>query len=340
MEVLGALGAAFYPSRATARSAAVPAPASLPQLTISAAAGTSLYLLSPYQHGSVVACHDCEVIVGAVAGALIVANCERVRLTVSCRKLIVHNCVDCEFYIASASPSIVSGDSRHLSFAPHNTSYRSLADHMRLAGLRGLCRADRRGEVASLENHWGTIFDLNSVSDNSNSRSNSSSSSSNSSSYGQSHADAADPSHRPPAPPQSTAHLLAPDKFAWVSVPAPSEQLHSSYSCVALPESFLQAWEAKMAKYSQLQAQMQVMLGSLRAKAVDSSSGSGESGGDSDAPGSPKPAAAASQTGADATEEALGAAISAKFLDWVAASGGGKQLLDLVRIDAVNQMKK
>jgi hypothetical protein len=95
-----------------------------------------------------------------------------------------------------------------------------------------------------------------------------------------------------------------------------------------------------MAKYSQLQAQMQVMLGSLRAKAVDSSSGSGESGGGSDAPGSPKPAAAAPQTGADATEEALGAAISANFLDWVAASGGGKQLLDLVRIDAVNQMKK
>jgi hypothetical protein len=101
----------------------------LPHLTLKACMGTSLYLLAPYQHGTVMACADCEVVIGAVAGALVVSNCERVSITVACRKLVVHNCVDCEFHLACTVPSVISGDSKHLSFGPHNTAYRHMAPH-------------------------------------------------------------------------------------------------------------------------------------------------------------------------------------------------------------------
>ena len=40
--------------------------------------------------------------------------------------------------------------------------------------------------------------------------------------------------------------------------------------------------------------------------------------------------------GGDGVKESLSKAISGKFLDWVASSGNGKALLDLVRIDAAS----
>ena len=144
------------------------APALLPHLTLKACTGTSLYLLAPYQHGTVIACADCEVIIGAVAGALIISNCERVSVTVACRKLVVHNCVDCVFHVACTVPSVISGDSKHLCFGPHNTAYKHMAPHLRLANLEGLLTLDgssSRGEEADQENSWSVLYDINSALD-------------------------------------------------------------------------------------------------------------------------------------------------------------------------------
>jgi hypothetical protein len=55
-------------------------------------------------------------VIGAVAGVVVVSGCERLRLSVACRKLVAHNCLECEFSVATLSPSIISGDTRSLVF--------------------------------------------------------------------------------------------------------------------------------------------------------------------------------------------------------------------------------
>ena len=77
---------------------------------------TNLYLLSPYTFASVSSCSDSEVVLGAVAGVVVMSGCERVQLTVACRKLILWNCKDCDLKVATLTPTIVSGDCRGLTF--------------------------------------------------------------------------------------------------------------------------------------------------------------------------------------------------------------------------------
>jgi hypothetical protein len=86
----------------------------LPQLFVSYCSKASLYLVSPYYSACITGCVDSNIVVGAVYGAVIVNGCERIRLTVACRKLIVINCVDCEINLATLSTTLVLGDSRNL----------------------------------------------------------------------------------------------------------------------------------------------------------------------------------------------------------------------------------
>jgi Tubulin binding cofactor C len=86
----------------------------LPGLSISNSDHATLYMLGPYGSASITGCSDCEIIIGAVAGAIVVTGCERVRVSAMCRKLTVHNSLECEFNVATLTPSIISGDCRSL----------------------------------------------------------------------------------------------------------------------------------------------------------------------------------------------------------------------------------
>jgi hypothetical protein len=88
----------------------------LPQLFLSECKRAQLYLVSPYYSASLSGCEDCDIVIGAVFGAVIVNGCERMKITVACRKLIVLNCLECEFHVATLGTTIIGGDSRGLSF--------------------------------------------------------------------------------------------------------------------------------------------------------------------------------------------------------------------------------
>ncbi len=88
----------------------------LPQMFLSECKGALLYLVSPYYSASLTNCEDCEIVIGAVFGAVIVNGCERLKITCACRKLIVLNCLECEFNVATLSTTIIGGDSRGLTF--------------------------------------------------------------------------------------------------------------------------------------------------------------------------------------------------------------------------------
>jgi hypothetical protein len=87
---------------------------SLPQLFVSYCNKANLYMISPYYSASVTGCIDTTIFIGAVYGAVIVNGCERLKITCACRKLIIMNCLDCEFNVATLSTTIVLGDSRNL----------------------------------------------------------------------------------------------------------------------------------------------------------------------------------------------------------------------------------
>ncbi len=68
---------------------------------------------------SVSVCLPHKIIVGAVAGHVLLSRCENVRLTVAGRKLVVDGCRDCVLHLAALSPSVVFGDSRGLVFGEY-----------------------------------------------------------------------------------------------------------------------------------------------------------------------------------------------------------------------------
>lgn len=88
----------------------------LPSLSVGNCVKSTIYLISPYASGNISSCRDCDIIVGPVSGVLVLIGCEKVRLSVACRKLVLFNCVECDIHVANLSPTVIFGDSRSLSF--------------------------------------------------------------------------------------------------------------------------------------------------------------------------------------------------------------------------------
>ena len=86
----------------------------LPPLYLNFCTEARLYLISPYHSASIRNCADCDIVIGAVHGAVIVSHCESVRITVACRKLLIMDCTNCAFNIATLSTTVVSGDTRNV----------------------------------------------------------------------------------------------------------------------------------------------------------------------------------------------------------------------------------
>jgi hypothetical protein len=84
----------------------------LPPLYLNLCTKAKLYLISPYHSASITGCSDCEIVIGAVFGAVIVSGCERVKITCACRKLLVLSSVDCSINVATLTTTIIAGDCR------------------------------------------------------------------------------------------------------------------------------------------------------------------------------------------------------------------------------------
>lgn len=147
----------------------------LPQLFVSYCSKSRLYMLSPYYSACITGCLDSDIVISSVFGAVIVNGCERLKLTVCCRKLIVINCLECEFNLATMSSTIVLGDSRNLIFGPYNTCFRSLRQHLKLTELTGLLNDNKNNRPSHMmddddnstasksfgSNLWSSVCDVN-----------------------------------------------------------------------------------------------------------------------------------------------------------------------------------
>jgi hypothetical protein len=190
----------------------------LPPLYIQGCFGTCLYYLGPYSNVSITNCNDCHVVLGAVSGVVRMVGCERIRLTVVTRKVLIVSCLDCVLNLSCLLPTILAGENKGIIVGPYNSNYRLLKSHILTAGLRDLLRdvgADSAmGEFS--RNQWSIIHDVASLLE-------SPLALNSPTGYA---IDAAESHNRPPPPmpAESVVRLMKLEEFLFASVPIQSEQ--------------------------------------------------------------------------------------------------------------------
>lgn len=276
---------------------------------------SNLYMLSPYTFASVSSCTDCEIVLGAVAGVVAVSGCERIQLTVACRKLILWNCRDCDIKVGTLTPTIVSGDCRGLSFGPFNTAYRHLRAHLRLAYLDALIGASK-SKLANVDtNCWNEIFDINTCADSDpptpRERSNSDDGSRGnenwlrhcSSLQFQAPAVASGLSCLP-SPPDSVLSLLNAEKFSFLPISYAPEYQPQEMCPMMIPEPYVEAYMRQKQASASIRQDIQSTLDRIKKeKNID-------------------------------CQETFDKMLSNQFLEWLVKTGKAPGMMDLIRLDA------
>ena len=110
----------------------------LHDLSITCCSDVHIYLLQPFEHATISGCHNCTIIIGAVAGLLHVANCDRVDITCATRRIIVRDSHEVRNFCFTPSPPLMVGDVRSCQFGPYNTYYEGLREDLLSTGLAAL----------------------------------------------------------------------------------------------------------------------------------------------------------------------------------------------------------
>lgn len=128
----------------------------LPSVRIDSCSETYIYIVAPMAYATVLGCHSCTIVLGAVAGGVSVEHCEEVKVVSACSRLRISNSVDCDLHTYTPTHPIISGDCRGLRLAPHNAHYPRLLSHMSLAGVRILPDSDKpRDGTGGTDGYWG-----------------------------------------------------------------------------------------------------------------------------------------------------------------------------------------
>jgi TBCC domain-containing protein 1 len=94
-----------------------------------------IYLLAPMKSVHVERCSHCLLVLGAVEVTVTISNCTSLVLVAACRRLHVSSCSLCDLHLLTATRPVVSPPSRQLTFAPYNTHYPQLEEHLKCCGL-------------------------------------------------------------------------------------------------------------------------------------------------------------------------------------------------------------
>jgi len=291
----------------------------LPQLVLNACIKSSLYLLSPYNSASISGCCDCEIIIGAVAGAVVISGCERVRITVACRKLIVTNCFDCQFNTATLTPTVIAGESRQLIFGPFNASFRDHDKYLQMADLTILRMNEEIESSGPSMNFWSQLCDVNICLENT-------ITAGSPSGYALDAAEAS--SVILPYPHASTAIVLPTERLQFVTVPCASMHQPPQKCAIPLPEPYQIEFLSLNSRFQELHDRITFPQ---QIPATSSSLGGGAGGG------------AGGDIHADRIEPpsamSISSAVSKKFLEWLVASGRVQHVVDLISLDVDSTLK-
>jgi hypothetical protein len=317
----------------------------LPQLFINYCTRAKLYMISPYYSATITGCIDSDLVIGAVFGAVIVNGCERVRISCVCRKLVIINCLECDFSLATLTPTIIIGDCRNLSIGPYNTNYRNLRQHLRLADLSGLLASNLsavssvNGVDTTAASHWTALCDVNACLDVSNTNSTAMERTNNGSVF------------ELPVPLSATAVMQVPEKFRVVVVPVKSEHIPlevtndraimSSGSvlmlyrvCFAKPNPLVIPREYRQQLVAQRQAVEETKLALLNLLRSTQQDGDADS---SSVKSSGAMSAGNNETAGkgELDSKLLSSSLLVKkFMEWMVATDNIQEVLDLIKIDS------
>jgi TBCC domain-containing protein 1 len=110
----------------------------LHDLTINACSDSHIYLLQSFEHVTISECTNCTIVIGAVAGLMHVLDCERTKITVAARRIVVNNCSDVLHYSFTPNKPLLVGDNRSCQFAPYNTYYEGLREDLLATALAAI----------------------------------------------------------------------------------------------------------------------------------------------------------------------------------------------------------
>lgn len=285
----------------------------LPQLFLNYCSDSHFYLISPYYSASLTGVSNCEIVIGAVYGTVILSGCERIKLSVSCRKLILQNCVDCQCNIATLSPTVILGDCRNLTIGPMNTTYRNIRQHLRMTELRALTNDSETNHT----NCWSKLVDANACLDGSSNSLFTSSAGSGSLSPSKSFLKKlVGGESQLPIPSQATATLLAPEDFRPIAIPIKTEYLAFEHSAISIPQEYADSLTRQRESLELMQEKIDSLLKEPHFGAGDSSADATNSDRD-DLP----------------TKLLASSTVSKKFMEWLIATDRAQEVLDLIRID-------
>ena len=292
-------------------------PERLRRLVVSGCLRSSVYQLAPFSSAHIVGCIDCTIVIGAVAGTIVVSGCDRLTLVATCGKMVVHNSVDCRVSIATLAPSTLTGECRGLVFSPLCTTYIQLAGHMVGANLRELVmdgaseaiecdgtRQDGTNNGASA-NFWAVMYDMDTCLDRIAPQGSPSG-------YA---IDAAGGDGNVPLPAEHVAVVCDPSEFTGVVVPIPTMHAALSTSPVRLPSTYLAQYRHRKQICENIQDKIRSRFAQV--------SGSDEK-------------ASGHNGSADELSDAVGDLLADRFMEWVVSTGKAQSLLDLVTLDTMS----
>ena len=116
-----------------------PQPIRLPGYTfrIQSASQTNFFVTSVLPSTTLASLSNCVVQLGPVSGVLRVNGCENCAISAMCGSIIVSNCRNVTLFICTNTPPIVvdAAGLDTVAFAPYNTHYATLEDHIATSGL-------------------------------------------------------------------------------------------------------------------------------------------------------------------------------------------------------------
>ncbi|CAF1286843.1 unnamed protein product, partial [Didymodactylos carnosus] len=94
-----------------------------------------IYIYAPLRCVEIRKCHNVTIVFGSIETTLKITDCENVSISAVCRRLVISQCRSSSFYILTPTRPLVQLNCSNLLFAPYNTSYIKLPEHMEKTGL-------------------------------------------------------------------------------------------------------------------------------------------------------------------------------------------------------------
>jgi len=92
---------------------------------------SQFYLLSPLRSVSIEKCKNTTVVLGPVEVSIVISGCENITVIAPCARLAIGNSTLCTLHILTPTRPLILPGNDTVTFAPYNTFYPKLEEHMR-----------------------------------------------------------------------------------------------------------------------------------------------------------------------------------------------------------------